>query len=123
MRKVRTMIRSRETPMSVAVTGSWATARIPRPNFVRLMNMSVASARTSAETMMMIVTLVTFAVKSVNWVSGTTSRMGCWALTPPRVSPVRRGSTKCTNSCRTNDAPIAVMRNTRGCAPRLRSGR
>ena len=33
------------------------------------------------------------------------------------------GSTKCTNSCRTNDMPIAVIRKISGLAPRLRSGR
>ena len=36
IRKVLMMTRSRETPIRVAVVGSWATARIPRPNLVRL---------------------------------------------------------------------------------------
>ena len=41
MRNVVMMMRSRETPISVAVVGSWATARMPRPNLVRLIAMSV----------------------------------------------------------------------------------
>ena len=53
------MMRSRETPISVAVVGSWATARMPRPNLVRLIAMSVSSASTSAATMITIVTLET----------------------------------------------------------------
>ncbi|MNW54477.1 hypothetical protein D3C74_320790 [compost metagenome] len=119
MRNVSMMMRSRETPMSVAVTGSCATARMPRPNLVRLMNMSVARARIRAEKMMMSVTLVTLAPKIWNW---TSSRMGCSAFTPPSSPPVRAGSTKCTNSWMTNEAPIAVMRKTSDGAPRLRSG-
>ena len=58
--------RSRDTPISVAVVGSWATARMPRPNFVRLTNTSVATASTIAETMMIKVMLVTIAPKIVN---------------------------------------------------------
>ncbi|OLT53243.1 hypothetical protein BJF88_12305 [Cellulosimicrobium sp. CUA-896] len=117
------MTRSRETPMSVAVTGSCATARMPRPNLVRLMNRSVARARTSADRMMTSVTFVTGAPPIVNCTSGCTSRIGCSALTPPSSPPVSRGSTKCTNSWSTNDMPIAVMRKTSAGAPRRRSGR
>ena len=40
------MTRSRETPISVAVVGSWATARMPRPNFVRLIANVGQHART-----------------------------------------------------------------------------
>ena len=60
------MIRSRETPISVAVVGSWATARMPRPNLVRLMTMSVSRAKMSADAMITSVTLVTLAPKTVN---------------------------------------------------------
>ena len=42
------MIRSRDTPINVAVIGSCATARMPRPNFVRLIARSVSSAKISA---------------------------------------------------------------------------
>ena len=60
------MTRSRETPIRVAVVGSWATARMPRPNFVRLTNMSVPSDSTNAEIRMIRVMLVTEAPKIVN---------------------------------------------------------
>ena len=40
------MTRSRDTPMRVAVTGSCATARMPRPNLVPLTNRSVTKAST-----------------------------------------------------------------------------
>ena len=68
------------------------------------------------------VLFVTGAPPIVNCTSGCTSRIGCSALTPPRVPPVSFGSTKCTNSWRMNDMPIAVMRKTRAGAPRRRSG-
>ena len=51
------MTRSRETPIRVAVFGSWATARTPRPSLVRLSAMSVSNASTSAAPMMTIVVL------------------------------------------------------------------
>ncbi|STZ74099.1 Uncharacterised protein [Mycolicibacterium fortuitum] len=121
------MIRSRETPINVAVVGSCATARMPRPNFVRLMAMSVRIATTSAAPMTTRVTLVMIASNfvpsnKVNWTAGFTRTMGCCALLPPYPFS-SFGNTKCTNSCRTNDMPIAVMRKVRARAFRLRSGR
>ncbi len=65
-RNVNMMMRSRDTPISVAVFGSWATARMPRPNFVRLIARSVSTARTNAAAMMTRVTLETVAPKIVN---------------------------------------------------------
>ena len=56
---------------------------MPRPNRVRLMAVSVSSASISAAAMMTRVTLLTSAPKIVNWVSGTTNMIGCWALLPP----------------------------------------
>ena len=83
MRNVVMMMRSRETPISVAVVGSCATARMPRPNFVRLIAMSVSRAKTNADTMITSVTLVTMAPKMVNCVFGCTRMIGCCALLPP----------------------------------------
>ena len=60
------MMRSRDTPIRVAVFGSWATARIPRPNLVRLIAMSVSSASTVAATTMTMVMLVTEAPNTWN---------------------------------------------------------
>ena len=60
------MMRSRETPIRVAVVGSCATARIPRPNFVRLIAMSVSRASTKAATTITMVMLETDAPKMWN---------------------------------------------------------
>ena len=83
MRKVSMMTRSRETPIRVAVVESWATARMPRPNLVRLISTSVSSANTSAEPTITQVTFDTDAPKMWNWVLGCTRMIGCWALLPP----------------------------------------
>ena len=77
------MMRSRDTPISVAVVGSWATARMPRPNFVRLIARSVSTAKISAAAMITRVTLETVAPKMVNCVLGCTRMIGCCALLPP----------------------------------------
>ena len=83
MRKVSVMMRSRDTPIRVAVVESWATARMPRPNLVRLMSTSVSRASTSAAPTITHVTLDTEAPKMWNWVLGCTRMIGCWALLPP----------------------------------------
>ena len=44
------MTRSLFTPISAAVLASWATARMPRPSRLRLMNRSSATIITSAST-------------------------------------------------------------------------
>ena len=77
------MTRSRETPINVAVLGSWATARIPRPNLVRLITTSVSTASTRAAATITSVMLVTDAPNTSNWVLGCTRMIGCWALLPP----------------------------------------
>ena len=72
--------------------------------------------------MITMVTLETVAPKIVNCVLGWTRMIGCCALLPPYpLSSL--GRTKCTNSCSTNDMPIAVIRKVRERALRLRSGR
>ena len=127
------MIRSRDTPIRVAVVGSCATARIPRPNFVRLTNVSVAKARTSADPTMTSVMLVTVAPKMLKALAGLHQddrllRVGPpsetgWPVSVVAIPWVSCGRMKCTNSWSTNDAPIAVIRKTSDGALRFRSGR
>ena len=49
MTKTSMMIRSLLTPISAAVSGSWATARTPRPSRVRFTNLSSAIIMISAD--------------------------------------------------------------------------
>ena len=109
-----TMTRSRLTPISVAVAGSWATARTPRPSRVRFTKVSAAKNIAIEATMMMICRFVTGAPKIRNTGSGCSSRMVPSGLDPRKIR----------KSCwTTKDAPIAVMRNARRGALRRRNGR
>ena len=108
------MIRSLFTPMSVAVSGSCATARMPRPVRVRRMNQSVATIRSTDAITMISCWLFTIVPK--------TSKIGCatnmvtaGSAFAPRIRKIPYWMA--------NEAPMAVMRNTRRGALRLRSGR
>ena len=78
------MTRSLLTPISVAVSGSWATARMPRPNLVRLMNWSVTTISTIAATKIVICWLSMIVPKTSNTGSGTNMVTAGSAFEPPR---------------------------------------
>ena len=108
------MTRSRLTPISVAVAGSCATARMPRPSRLRFTNWSAMTNIAIDARMMMSCRFVTGAPKIVNTGAGGSSR-----IVPSGFEP-RQMRMTCWMA---NDAPIAVMRNARRGALRRRSGR
>ena len=69
------------------------------------------------------VLLVTVPSPILKTLSCCTRMIGCCALRPPSLPPVKFGSTKWTNSWMTKSAPIAVIRKTRDGAFRFRRGR
>ncbi len=108
--------RSMFTPMSVAVSASWATARMPRPSRVRFTTWSSTIIITMAETITRIWRLVTSAPKKLNTM--LLSRMR-----PPATSekPTGLRLTQLPKaSAMASDAPMAEMSAARRPAPRLR---
>ena len=122
MRNVSMMTRSRLTPISVAVVGSWATARMPRPNLVRLTNWSATTIMTSGRDDDELSTLRDLRAAEREHRLGLRPAGSAPALASrgcrrhPRQHEDR-------SSWMTNEAPMAVMRKTSRGALRLRSGR
>ena len=73
-RNVSATTRSMLTPMSCAVSGSWAVARMPRPSRLRRTNWSRATIRTMAATKTSTLSVRTWASPIVNTVLFSSTR-------------------------------------------------
>lgn len=106
--------RSWFTPIKVAVSGSWATDRMPRPKRVRLTNWSSNVINTIAEAKMTSCWSVIFTPKIENTGLGTNIITAGSALGPRQMK---------NRYWMVNETPIAVIRKASGGAPFRRSGR
>ena len=108
------MTRSMSTPISAAVSASWAVARMPRPRRERATKRSRAAMRSRAPRMTRSLSLRTSApATDARWVLFSTRG------NPSRFRPYRAAK----SSWRNSDTPMAVMRAARRGAPRRRRGR
>ncbi len=129
MMNVMTMVRSFETPIRVAVSGSCATARMPRPVRLRRMNRSVPTMSSTAATTMMICWLVMIVPNTSKIGVGMNIVTAGCALPPPmELRKPRPGILPILGRMKmmywiAKETPIAVIRNARRGALRLRSGR